>query len=91
MRKFFLSLGPTSYRDLRYQVHFNDGLDNTLVLDGVPIINKSKLDKLVAKITKEFSRKGAPIKINDVFVPWDNSKDESKGCVSKILRHETMD
>ncbi|KIM85337.1 hypothetical protein PILCRDRAFT_66422 [Piloderma croceum F 1598] len=69
------------YSDIeaKYQVHFNDGLDNTLVVDGVPIIDKSKLDKLLAKIAKEFSRKGAPIRIDDVFVPWDDSKDKSKG------------
>lgn len=51
------------------------------MVDGVPVIDKSKLDKLLAKIAKEFSRKGAPIKIDDVFVPWDDSKDKSKGCV----------
>jgi translation initiation factor 3 subunit B len=66
---------------LRYQVHFDDGFDNTLVVDGVPIIDKSKLDKLLAKIAKEFSRKGAPVKVDDIFVPWDDTKDKSKGCV----------
>lgn len=65
----------------RYQVQLDEGFDNTLVVDGVPVIDQSKLEKLLAKIAKEFSRKGAPIKPDDIFVPWDDSKDKSKGRV----------
>lgn len=68
-------------RNDRYQVKFDDGFDNVIVVDGVPIIDKSKLDKLLARIAKEFSRKGAPIKVDDIFVPWDDSTGKSKGCV----------
>lgn len=66
---------------LRYQVQFDEGFDNTLVVDGVPVIDKSKLEKLLAKIAREFSRKGAPIKTEDIFVPWDDVTDKSKGYV----------
>jgi translation initiation factor 3 subunit B len=66
----------------RYQVHYEENFDNTLVVDGIPIIDKSKLEKLLTKIAKEFSRKGAPIKPADIFTPWDDSTGKSKGHVS---------
>ena len=60
------------------------------MVDGVPVIDKSKLDKLLAKISKEFSRKGAPLKVDDVFVPWDDLKDKSKGCVQSRCTAQTI-
>ncbi|KII93546.1 hypothetical protein PLICRDRAFT_121832 [Plicaturopsis crispa FD-325 SS-3] len=71
------------YSDIeaKYQVEFDDGFDNTLVVDGVPVIDKSKLEKLLIKIAKEFSRKGSPIKVDDIFVPWDDATGKSKGFV----------
>jgi translation initiation factor 3 subunit B len=50
-----------------------------LVVDGIPVIDKSKQEKLVAKICKEFSRKGVPIKPEDIFLPWDDAKGKSQG------------
>ena len=50
-------------------------------MDGVPVIDKSKLDKLLQKISKDFSRKGCPIKPENINVPWDDAKGKSKGCV----------
>ena len=47
----------------RYHVALEEGLDNILVVDGVPVVDKSKLDKLITKISREFSKKGASIKI----------------------------
>lgn len=58
---------------------FDDGFDSIIVVDGVPVIDRSKLDKLLAKISKEFSRKGAVIKQDDIFVPWDDNAGKSKG------------
>ena len=48
----------------------------------MPVIDKSKLDKLLAKISKDFSKKGAPIKVDDMYLPWDDSTGKSKGCVN---------
>lgn len=64
----------------RYRVEYDDGLDNILVVDGVPVIDASKRDKLLARIAKDFGRKGAPVKVEDMFVPWDDAKGKSKGC-----------
>ena len=64
---------------LRYQVHYDDSFDKTLVVDGVPVIDKSRLERLLTKLTKEFSRKGVSIKPDDIFMPWDNASGKSKG------------
>ncbi|KZT30474.1 translation initiation factor eIF-3b [Neolentinus lepideus HHB14362 ss-1] len=71
------------YSDIeaKYQVQPEDGFENIIVVDGVPIIDRSKLDKLLTKITKEFGKKGAPIKPDDIFVPWDDSTGKSKGYI----------
>ncbi|KZT06524.1 translation initiation factor eIF-3b [Laetiporus sulphureus 93-53] len=71
------------YSDIeaKYQVQFEEGFDNILVVDGVPVIDQSKLERLLAKIAKEFSRKGAPIKPDDISVPWDDATGKSKGYV----------
>lgn len=63
----------------RYKVELEEGFDNILVVDGVPVIDKSKLEKLLTKVCKEFSKKGAHIKPDDIFVPWDDSTGKSKG------------
>lgn len=68
----------------RYSVQYDEGLDNILVVDGVPVIDKSKLEKLLARISKEFGRKGTPVKPDDMFMPWDDAKGKSKGCVGLV-------
>lgn len=64
---------------LRYQVHYDESFDKTLVVDGVPVIDRSRLERLLTKLTKEFSRKGVSIKQDDIFMPWDNASGKSKG------------
>ena len=56
-----------------------EGFDNIIIVDGVPIIDKSKLEKLLAKICKEFGKKGVPVKPEAIFVPWDNASGKSRG------------
>lgn len=69
-------------RTLRYQIEAEEGFDNIVVVDGVPIVDKSKLDKLLAKISKEFGKRGAHIKTGNIFVPWDDAAGKSKGYAS---------
>jgi translation initiation factor 3 subunit B len=66
-------------------VDFDDGLDRLIVVDGVPVIDNSKTERLLAKIAKEFTKKGISIKPDDIFVPWDQSTGKSKGCVLQGL------
>ncbi|KAH8096621.1 translation initiation factor eIF-3b [Cristinia sonorae] len=65
--------------DAKYQVQYEEGLDNVVVVDGVPVIDKSKVEKLLAKIAKEFSKKGSHVKTDDMFIPWDEKTGKSKG------------
>jgi translation initiation factor 3 subunit B len=69
------------YSDIeaKYQVEFQDGFDNILVVDGVPVIDNSKLEKLLARIVKEFTRRGAAIKSDDISMPWNDATGKSKG------------
>ncbi|KAI0737736.1 translation initiation factor eIF-3b [Daedaleopsis nitida] len=69
------------YSDIeaKYQIEHDEGLDNILIVDGVPVIDKSKLEKLLQKISKDFSRKGCPIKPENMTVPWNDSNGKSKG------------
>ncbi|KAL5495196.1 PRT1 [Sanghuangporus weigelae] len=72
------------YSDIeaKYNVELEEGFDdNILVVDGVPVIDNSKLEKLLVKISKEFGKKGAHIKPENIFVPWDEKSGKSKGFV----------
>lgn len=48
------------------------------------MIDRSKLERLLTKMSKDFGKKGAPVKPEDIFVPWDDATDKSKGCVHKV-------
>ena len=63
----------------RYKVRLEESFDHILVVDGVPSIDKSKLEKLLSKITKEFTRKGAAIKPDDISMPWNDKTGKSQG------------
>ncbi|PCH40766.1 translation initiation factor eIF-3b [Wolfiporia cocos MD-104 SS10] len=77
------------YSDIeaKYQVQYEEGFDNILLVDGIPVVDKSKLEKLLAKIAKEFTRKGAPIKPENITVPWDEAKGKSKGIIFVELKN----
>ncbi|KAF8256403.1 hypothetical protein EI94DRAFT_1823573 [Lactarius quietus] len=45
----------------KYKVRLEEGFDHILVVNCVPIIDKSKRDSLLTNIAKEFTRKGAAI------------------------------
>ena len=40
-----------------------------------------KVEKLLARVSKDFGKKGAPVKPEDMFMPWDDAKGKSKGYV----------
>jgi hypothetical protein len=63
----------------RYKVRLEEGFDHILVVDGVPIIDKSRLERLLSKIAKEFTRKGAAIKVDDISMPWNDKTGKSHG------------
>ncbi|KAG6863961.1 hypothetical protein C0993_009756, partial [Termitomyces sp. T159_Od127] len=69
------------YTDIeeKYKVQYDDGFDTTLVVDGVPVIDESKRERLLNKFCKEFGRKGVTIKPEDVYLPWNDATGKSKG------------
>ncbi|KAF8912765.1 translation initiation factor eIF-3b [Gymnopilus junonius] len=77
------------YTDIenKYQVQYDTGFDNILVVDGVPVIDESKRERLLAKVTKEFSKKGVVIKVEDIFMPWDDTSGKSKGYMFVEFRN----
>lgn len=81
MSVYFRLLRRGSHGLHRYQVEYDESFDNILIVDGVPIIDKAKLEKLLQKIAKDFSRKGCPIKPENITVPWNDAAGKSKGCV----------
>ncbi len=56
-----------------------EGFDNIIVVDGVPVIDELKLEKLLSKICKEFGKKGLTVKPSSIHVPWDKTTGKSKG------------
>ncbi|KAG6829213.1 hypothetical protein H0H92_005278 [Tricholoma furcatifolium] len=76
------------YSDIeaKYRVDYDDSFDTTLVVDGIPIIDESKLDRLLNKFCKEFARKGVTVKPEDVFMPWNEKTGKSKGYAFVDLR-----
>ncbi|KAF4623636.1 hypothetical protein D9613_001900 [Agrocybe pediades] len=78
------------YADIenKYQVQYDDGFDNLVVVDGIPIIDKSKLDRLLTKITKEFNKRGVSVKQDDIFLPWDDASGKSKGYMFVEFKNE---
>ncbi|CAL1700106.1 unnamed protein product [Somion occarium] len=71
------------YSDIeaKYQVEYDEGLDNVVVVDGVPVIDESKAEKLLARVAKEFSKKGAPVKVDNMIIPWDEKTGKSRGFI----------
>lgn len=63
-----------------------EGFDNILVIDGIPIVDKGKLEKLLAKISKEFNRKGAVVRPDSMTVPWNDATGKSQGYVNSIFK-----
>ncbi|KAG9006810.1 Translation initiation factor 3 subunit b [Tulasnella sp. JGI-2019a] len=71
------------YTDIeeKYQVSYEDGFDNVLVVDNVPIVDSAKRDKLLTAITKKFTQKAAPIKPGKIHLPFDDKANKSKGYI----------
>ncbi|KAG9076333.1 Translation initiation factor 3 subunit b, partial [Ceratobasidium sp. UAMH 11750] len=69
------------YSDIeaKYAVVSDEGFDNVLVIDGVPVIDSSREGRLFSKIQKDFGRKGAPVKEGGLHMPYDESTGKSKG------------
>ena len=75
---------------IRYQVVADESFDNIVVVDGVPVIDSSRCEKLLTKISREFGKRGSTISPNNITVPWDDSTGKSKGCANFLSRKLTL-
>lgn len=69
------------YTDIesKYHVAYEDGFDNVIVVDNVPIIDEKKKEKLLSVIAKKFTQKGVPVGVEGIHMPWDEGVDKCKG------------
>ena len=74
------SADRVSLSDLfRYAVRFDEGLDHVIVIDGVPIVDETRKDRLFETIKKRFkSQTGLDVDINGFHLPF-GSDGQSKG------------
>ena len=63
----------------KYSVKFDEGLDDVIVIDGVPIITEARQQKLFETIQKRFkTQAGIDVELEGMHIPYaDNG--ESKG------------
>jgi translation initiation factor 3 subunit B len=62
-------------------VEAREGLDSCIVVDGIPIIDEPKRERLLTKLGKEFTKRGCPYPPQNTHMPWDDATGKSKGCV----------
>lgn len=63
----------------RYAVRFDEGLDNVVVIDGVPVIDESRKDKLFETIKKRFkAQTGLDVDVEGFHLPF-GEDGKSKG------------
>ena len=70
---------------IRFNVVADESFDNIVVLDGVPVIDNARRDKLLTRISKEFAKRGSTISTDNIIVPWDDAIGKSKGCVRLLM------
>ncbi|KAG8899662.1 Translation initiation factor 3 subunit b [Tulasnella sp. 403] len=69
------------YTDIeaKYQVPYDEGFDNVVVVDNVPIVDAGKKDKLLSALAKKFAQRGAVVNPEGLHLPWDEATGKSKG------------
>ncbi|KAJ7155508.1 eukaryotic translation initiation factor eIF2A-domain-containing protein [Mycena crocata] len=77
------TIDEIEYSDIEAKYHVQDDIrtDHVVVVDGVPIIDASKEEKLVARIAKAFNRRGVETFAQNIWIAWDDSTGKSKGFV----------
>ena len=55
------------------------GFENVLVLDNVPIVDEAKRQRLVDRLRQVFERAGAVIDEDRIDMPWDQEAGTNKG------------
>ncbi|WWD22047.1 eukaryotic translation initiation factor 3 subunit B [Kwoniella shandongensis] len=71
------------YADIeeRYAVDTQQGFENVLVIDNIPIIDEGKKQRLVDRLRQLFAKAGAAIEEENISMPWDDSAATNKGFI----------
>jgi hypothetical protein len=80
---------PTRLIPHRYAVDAQQGFENVLVLDNIPIIDVSKKQRLVERLRQVFDKAGAGIGEDDIEMPWDDEAGTNKGWVCQVCFADT--
>ncbi|OCF37588.1 eukaryotic translation initiation factor 3 subunit B [Kwoniella heveanensis CBS 569] len=65
----------------KYAVDTQQGLENVLVVDNIPVVDEGKKQKLVDRLRQLFAKAGAPIEEESVNMPWDKEAGTNKGFI----------
>jgi translation initiation factor 3 subunit B len=68
-----------SRTDDRFAVDAQQGVENVVVVDNVPIVDEGKREKLVARLRALFEKAGAAIDEDRIDMPWDDAAGTNKG------------
>jgi translation initiation factor 3 subunit B len=60
-------------------VDAQQGVENVVVVDNVPIVDEGKREKLVARLRALFEKAGAAIDEDRIDMPWDDAAGTNKG------------
>lgn len=66
----------------RHQLDIEDDIDNIVVVDGAPIVDEAKEEKLLSVLKKLFTKNAGEIKEGGIWMPMapnEKGKTESKG------------
>jgi translation initiation factor 3 subunit B len=63
----------------RYAVRFDEGLDHVIVIDGVPVVDDSKKERLFDTLKKRFrTQTGLDVDVGNFHMPF-GEDEKSKG------------
>jgi translation initiation factor 3 subunit B len=63
----------------RYAVDAQDGFENVVVLDNIPIVDEGKRQKLIERLRQAFDKAGAGLSEENIQMPWDDQAATNKG------------
>ncbi|KAL1409773.1 Translation initiation factor 3 subunit b [Vanrija albida] len=63
----------------RFAVDTQQGFENVLVIDNLPLVDESKKARLIERLRQIFAKAGAPIDEDRINMPWDAENNSNKG------------
>ncbi|KAK8846741.1 eukaryotic translation initiation factor 3 subunit B [Kwoniella newhampshirensis] len=65
----------------KYAVDTQQGIENVLVIDNIPIVDEGKKQRLVDRLRQLFAKAGAAIEEENISMPWDDKAASNKGFI----------